>query len=125
MTPTPSTVTAMTSAPPVAGPSATAIRRLDEMVERLRDSASRFAKLPIGDRIRLAHLMRVGYARVAQRQVRAACDAKGIVPGTPPEAEEWATGPWCVLRQLRLVAESLGALADGKNTPIGRLDRTA
>jgi hypothetical protein len=57
--------------------------------------------------------------------VRAACTAKGIRAGTPTEAEEWSTGPWPVIRQLRQVAESLTALQRTGNTPIGRVVRTA
>jgi aldehyde dehydrogenase (NAD(P)+) len=39
------------------------------------------------------------------------------------EAEEWATGPWGVVRQLRQIRESLAALKHG-NTPIGPVART-
>lgn len=100
-------------------------RRLDEMVDRLRAGAPVFARLGLEERIELARAMRAGYARLAERQVHAACAAKGIRLGTPPEGEEWATGPWCVVRQLRLILASLAALAEGTNTPIGPVGRTA
>jgi hypothetical protein len=113
------------SAPQTPGTSPTTHRRLDEMVGRLAEGARVFARLPLRDRVDLALGMRAGYARLAERQVHAACAAKGITLGTPPEGEEWATGPWCVTRHLRLVIESLEALAAGKNTPVGPVDRTA
>jgi hypothetical protein len=100
-------------------------RQLDEAVARLREAAPIFARLPIPDRIALARSMQAGYVRVADRIVRAACVAKGIPAGTPTEGEEWATGPWPVIRQLRLVAESLTSLQRTGNTPIGRVSRAA
>jgi aldehyde dehydrogenase (NAD(P)+) len=56
--------------------------------------------------------------------VRAACGAKGIPTGTPVEAQEWSAGPWPVIRQLRLIVESLTALQHTGNTPIGPVSRT-
>ena len=69
--------------------------------------------------------MQAGYLRVAERMVRAGCTAKGLTPGTPAEAEEWATGPWAVVRHLRLVAASLASLRRRGNTSIGMVRRTA
>ena len=100
-------------------------RRLDEAVARLREAAPTFARLPIPDRIALARSMQAGYVRVADQIVRAACVAKGIPAGTPVEGEEWATGPWPVIRQLRLVAESLTSLQRTGNTPTGVVSRAA
>lgn len=68
--------------------------------------------------------MQSGYVTVAERSVHAACIAKGLPLGTPAEGEEWALGPWCVVRHLRLVRESLAALARSGNTPIGEVGRT-
>ena len=100
-------------------------RRLDEAVARLRDSAPGFARLPIVHRIALARSMQAGFLRLAERMVVAGCAAKGLQPGTPAEAEEWTTGPWAVVRHLRLVAESLASLQRTGNTPIGKVRRTA
>src|SRR5689334_4034261 len=94
----------------LTGSTATPQRQLDEMVDRLRDGARVFTRLPLRERIGLAQAMRSGYARLAERQVDAACIAKGIARGTPAEGEEWTLGPWSVIRQLRLVIASLAAL---------------
>lgn len=102
----------------------TSQRRLDEMVARLRDGAVALARLSLQDRIGLARAMQAGYLGRAEDIVRASCAAKGIPPGTPLEGEEWATGPWCVVRHLRLVAETLDRLAQSGNTPVGRVGRT-
>jgi acyl-CoA reductase-like NAD-dependent aldehyde dehydrogenase len=112
-----------TPAPTAVHP--TTQRQLDEAVARLREAAPAFARLSLPDRIALARSMQAGYLRIAEQSVRAGCAAKGIPLGTPSEGEEWATGPWCVVRHLRLVAESLTALQRTGNTPIGRIRRTA
>lgn len=103
----------------------TSQRRLDEAVARLREAAPAFARLSLTDRIALACSMQAGYLRIAEQTVRAACAAKGIPLGTPAEGEEWATGPWCVVRHLRLITESLRSLQRTGNTPIGKVRRTA
>ena len=111
------------TASPVA-PRPTSQRELDEMISRLRDGAPAFARLSLEDRIALARSMQAGYLRVADRSVQAACAAKGIPPGAPVAGEEWATGPWCVVRHLRLVMESLQALKRTGDTAIGPLGQT-
>jgi hypothetical protein len=68
--------------------------------------------------------MREGYARVAGRTVVASCRAKRIVLGTPLEGEEWALGPWPVLRHFRLLLASLTAVENGKLPPVGEVDLT-
>lgn len=100
-------------------------RALDAAVNRLRESATVFALLSLDERIALAGSMQRGVLRVADRSVAAGCEAKGIARGTPVEAEEWATGPWAVVRHLRLVRESLTALRKTGNTPVGPLSRAA
>lgn len=99
-------------------------RKLDEMVARLRDGAVALARLSLRDRIGVARAMQAGYLGRAEDIVRASCAAKGVPRGTPLEGEEWATGPWCVVRHLRLVAETLDDLARAGNTPVGRVGRT-
>ncbi|HYT72207.1 MAG TPA: aldehyde dehydrogenase family protein [Gemmatimonadales bacterium] len=98
-------------------------RRLDEAVARLQEGARTFARLSLDDRIRLARSMQEGYLKVAERSVRAACSAKGIVFDTPPAGEEW-TAPCFVIRHLRLVQEALAALRRTGNTPIGKIGQT-
>jgi acyl-CoA reductase-like NAD-dependent aldehyde dehydrogenase len=101
----------------------TAERQLDDMVTRLHEGARVFAKLSLPDRISLARNMQAGYLAIAERSVHAACAAKGLALGTPAEGEEW-TNPWCVVRHLRLITESLRALERTGNTPIGPVSRT-
>ncbi len=110
---------------PAAGvPPSSGQTEMGAAIARVREGASRFAKLSLEERIALAQSMQQGLLRVADRMVTASCEAKGIARRGPLEAEEWATGPWGVVRQLRLVRESLNALKRSGNTPVGRLGRT-
>ena len=106
-------------------PGRSGMRQLDEMLTRLRDAAPRFARLGLGDRIALARSMQAGYLRIAKPSVAAACAAKGIPADSPVAGEEWGTGPWPVVRQLRLVIESLQSIQRTGTTPIGRVGHNA
>ena len=56
----------------------TADAGLDQAVLRLQEGRAAFARLSLSDRIALARAMQVGYLKIAERSVRAACEAKGI-----------------------------------------------
>ena len=97
---------------------------MDNAVTQLRKAAKEFVDMSIEQRILLAEAMQRGLMQVAEASVQAGCKAKDIAFGTPTEAEEWATGPWGSVRQLRLIIESLRSLEDSGNTPIGKVTRT-
>ena len=97
---------------------------LDDILARLQQGAKSFATLSIDDRIELVSAMQDGYHKVAKRSVEAGCKAKDIELGIPLEAEEWAVGPSCVMRHLRLIRESLQAIKAKGNTTIGKIGRT-
>lgn len=108
----------------MAAPPSSSQSQIDRAIARLREGSVAFTKLSLDERIALAEPMQQGYLRIAARSVEAGCKAKGIAPGTPLEAEEWATGPWGVVRQLRLVRKSLHALKKTGNTSIGPASTT-
>src|ERR1700688_4256232 len=97
--------------------------QMDAAIARLREGARSFAKLPLDQRIVLVDSMQQGFLRVSRAMVEAGCKEKGIELGTTQEAEEWSTGSWGVVRQLRLLRESLVALKRLGNTPIGPVAR--
>jgi aldehyde dehydrogenase (NAD(P)+) len=109
-----------TTAPPP-----TSAQQLDQAVAQVRERANRFVKLALDERVRLVRSMQTGYLRIARASVEAACVAKGIPIGSPMEGEEWTLGPWFVVRQLRLLAQSLRSLQKTGNTRVGKLGRTA
>ena len=99
--------------------------KLDETIAHLREAAWKFATLPMEKRIALVTSMQQGIMKTLDAMVEAGCKAKGIPLGTNLEAEEWAAGYWGVVRQLRLVRESLQNIEKTGNTPIGKVKRTA
>jgi len=110
--------------PAMDAPPSSSQSQMDESIARLRQGAGGFANLSLEQRIVLVNAMQHGFLRVARRMVQAGCRAKGLTLGKPEEAEEWATGPWGVVRQLRLIRESLAAVEQSGNTPIGPVGRT-
>jgi aldehyde dehydrogenase (NAD(P)+) len=116
--------TSYAASPVVDAPPSYSQSQMDATIARLREGAKNFAKLSLDQRIVLVNAMQQGLLRVAKRMAHAGCKAKGITLGTPQEAEEWSTGPWGVVRHLRLIRESLAALKRSGNTPIGPVGRT-
>src|SRR6202451_1610028 len=110
--------------PVVDAPPSSSQSQMDASIARLREGAKTFAKLSLDQRIVLVNAMHQGFLCVAKRMVQAGCKAKGITLGTPEEAEEWSTGPWGVVRQLRLIRGALVALKHSGNPPIGPVGRT-
>ena len=105
-------------------PANTRQEKLGDILARLHQGAKTFAALSVDEKIKLVNSMQDGYLRVADKLVRTACKAKSIELGSPLEAEEWAAGPVCVVRQLRMIRESLQAIKDKGNTPIGKISHT-
>jgi acyl-CoA reductase-like NAD-dependent aldehyde dehydrogenase len=102
----------------------TGARQLDQMVARLQAAAPAFVRLALGERIALARSMQAGYLGIARASVEAGCAAKGLRMDRPAAGEEWATGPLPVVRQLRLLIESLQSIQRTGTTPVGRVART-
>ncbi len=110
--------------PVVEAPAVKNKHQLDIAVERVRQGANLFSGLSLDERIELARSMQKGYLRIAEQSVAVACKAKGITTGTPLEGEEWGTGPWGIVRHLRLVCEQLSAIQKTGNTRIGKIGET-
>lgn len=108
----------MTSPPAPATP----FPQLDQVLSRLKEGSRAFARLSIDDRIQLLERMRFGYRAIADESVVAACRAKGIDPSSTLSGEEWLLGPLLVIRNLRLLAESLREV---KRYGAPRLERSA
>ena len=110
--------------PAVSAPASSSQAQMDRAISRLREGAAVFARLGLDERLALVESMQKGFLSVAERLVAAGCKAKGIAHGSPLEGEEWALGISGVVRQLRLIRKSLGALRDSGKTPIGPVGRT-
>jgi hypothetical protein len=91
----------------LAVPQPTAAKTMEPLVHRIKEGSRAWVKLPPGERIALLEELRRSYYAIAEPSVRAACEAKGIDPESPTAGEEWLAGPLVVLRNLRLLVESL------------------
>ena len=94
--------------------------QLDEAVEIVAAKATEFARLPVRRKAELLAELPKRFADVADAWVEAGCRAKGIALGTPLEGEEWIAGVSPTVRNARLLAESVAAIAQRGRPPFGR-----
>lgn len=80
---------------------------LDRAVQVLQESKERWANLSVTGKEELVTQLIQGTLGVADRQVVRALEAKGIPSHSPQAAEEYLSGPLIVLRNLRLLRQSL------------------
>jgi hypothetical protein len=80
---------------------------LDAAVAAVAAQRAAWAAAAIGDRIRLLDRLTRDFLAVAPRWAAAAAKAEGLEPDSPGAGEEWLTGPYLVIRNLRLLREAL------------------
>ncbi|MSP60062.1 MAG: aldehyde dehydrogenase family protein [Myxococcales bacterium] len=97
---------------------------LDAAVLAVKEKATEFARLPVADKARLAAECIPSVAAIAEEWAHAGCRAKGIDPASTTSGEEWLGGPSVTLRNLRLLVESLTAVAHSGRPPLGAGART-
>ncbi|HDH03775.1 MAG TPA: aldehyde dehydrogenase [Actinobacteria bacterium] len=98
---------------------------IDKHVITVARAAAGWVTTSTDERVALLAECRAAVASVAREWVEAACTAKGITLGTPTEGEEWQSGPWVTLRNLRLLERSLRDIAAGGLPKLpGNLRRT-
>ncbi|RAL23509.1 aldehyde dehydrogenase [Lujinxingia litoralis] len=84
---------------------------LDHRLKVLRDNADAWARLPLTEKLEMARRLLRRSVDVAPRQVAAATRAKRIPEGSPLAGEEWLGGPVVIARNLRLLIDTLEAIA--------------
>jgi aldehyde dehydrogenase (NAD(P)+) len=94
----------------------TARPELDGALAKLRDKADEFARTSVAERIALLRQFLDGYVAVAEDSVLAGLKMKGIDPLTPAAAEEWLAGPSVVVRNIRLLIETLEKIQHGQSS---------
>lgn len=80
---------------------------IDAAVDTLRTRKVAWASLPLLEKIDLLRRLRKSFAAVAEEWVAACQRAEGIPGDSPRGSEEWIAGPYFVIRNLRLLQESL------------------
>jgi len=84
---------------------------LDELLTGLRSKAQEFARVSPSARAALLRACLPTIRAQARPWVEAALSAKGLDANHPQASEEWLAGPMATMRNTRLLAESLDALA--------------
>lgn len=86
---------------------ATPREAIDEAVETVYSRKDGWVAVSVPGRVALIEELSRATSRVAKRWVSQALAAKGLRPGTHYASEEWLAGPMVLLRNLRLLAQSL------------------
>ncbi len=86
-------------------PSTTAY--LDKALQELNENKNRWVCVDVKTRIGLLRKCQESTLSVAEDMVRAACQAKGIDFNSATSSEEWLGGPMTILRNVRLLIDSL------------------
>jgi aldehyde dehydrogenase (NAD(P)+) len=93
---------------------------LDRAIDDVKLRQTEFARLPVREKLELVRACMPRLWEVARGWVEAGCLAKGLRPGQPESGEEWLVGPTITMRNLRLLAESLEAVATRGRPPLGK-----
>ncbi|MGE5334339.1 MAG: aldehyde dehydrogenase family protein, partial [Nitrososphaerota archaeon] len=80
---------------------------MDSAIAALQARKDAWVATSVPERIALVDRLIADFAAVAPRWVDACLRAKDIAPGTPGVGEEWSTGPYTLLKQLRQLRGSL------------------
>ena len=102
----------------------TARPEIDAAVGAVREKATEFARLSASEKAKLLRELVPGVVKAAEGWIAAAVSAKGIDPDSATVGEEWLGGPVTTMRNLRLLAESLGQIARFGRPSLGRAVRT-
>ncbi len=86
---------------------------IDEALDVLHAHRNRWARLPLGAKIRHLATLRTRTADAAADWADAAVKAKGLRPDSPLAGEEWISGPYAVLSWLEAATRTLETLAAG------------
>jgi acyl-CoA reductase-like NAD-dependent aldehyde dehydrogenase len=84
---------------------------MDAAVDDLRAHKAAWTAVPAGERVALLERLTDDFAAVADRWAAAGSAAEGLGPGRPGAGEVAMTGPYFVLRNLRLLRRALADIA--------------
>lgn len=103
---------------------ATAPAEIDAALQAVAAQKQAFARLPVKQKIALLKACIPTLKGSIPDWIREACKAKGLDEGAPVSGEEWIAGPYMVMRNLRLLIETLEAIDRAGTPPMGTGVRT-
>ena len=89
--------------------SSTPMAQVNAIVARLAARKHDWPKVGLRERAELLDKCIERTLGISREWVRAACEAKGIDPGSARAGEEWLGGPMTTMRNLRLLADAMRA----------------
>ncbi|HEU5381141.1 MAG TPA: aldehyde dehydrogenase family protein [Ktedonobacteraceae bacterium] len=84
---------------------------MDAAISTLQQQKQAWVQVATSERISIVDALIRDFAAIAPRWVAAGIQAKGIDPASPTVGEEWATGVWPVVKQLRQLRQALVDIA--------------
>ena len=99
--------------PERAGFAATSHPDIDAAVAAVCSRRAEWPRVSAARRIELLDRMIADTYAVARRWVEAECERKRIAFDSPASGEEWGTGPWCVLSNMRQLRATLRDIERG------------
>jgi aldehyde dehydrogenase (NAD(P)+) len=99
-------------------------QHIDSAIEELQGAKTRWARLPIPDKIEHLDALRQATFEHSRRWVESATKAKGLAMNSPLAGEEWIAGPFGVIDALNSLEVTLSRLADGTDILKGHGVRT-
>ena len=84
---------------------------MDAAVRDVRAQKDAWTRVPVRERVRLVERLMRDFDAIGARWVAACLEAKSIPASAPAAGEEWATGPYTVIRHLRQTKEALAGIA--------------
>jgi aldehyde dehydrogenase (NAD(P)+) len=81
--------------------------RADDDVALLSRHKDEWANLPVATKVEHLRTLAANTSKVAERWVRAACNAKGLDIESSLAGEEWTSGPWALLFGINRLTETL------------------
>ena len=97
---------------------------IDTTVAELQESKTRWARLPVAEKLAYVGTLRAATYEHARRWVESATKAKGLAMTSPLAGEEWLGGPFGVIDALNNLEVTLKHLADGTDVLAGHTVRT-
>lgn len=81
--------------------------KIDRSLDILHRNKERWLDISVGAKIGFVKKMMDGMTAVASKMVAKAMEVKRVSPDSPSAAEDWLSGPIIIIRNLRLLLESL------------------
>jgi aldehyde dehydrogenase (NAD(P)+) len=92
--------------------------KLDAHIADLRGGATRWAALPLSDKIALLEQVRKALSATAERLATLSAERKGVPVDSTMAGDEWVLGPWSAAYGITTLIDTLALIARGARPPL-------